>query len=179
MKKLFTTFILLTLFSCSNQVNTNLTEVSNIQTLSKTSVKSFKDLAKYNIWRVEMTARNWDMSAKLYKISAREVERDGRAYWAYYFKSPFKRNILMIIPDGGTFEVREPLYNNELLERDIRIDSDKAVKLAEEKGLRFFPILNMNLENKFNYPEWELETKQGIYRINALDGSIKSMEDKK
>jgi len=125
-----------------------------------------------------MTARNWDMSSKLYKIHGRDVERDGRTYWAYYFKSPFKRNVLLVIPDGGTFEIREPMYNNELLERDIRIDSDRAVKIAEEKGLRFFPIINMTLDNKLNYPEWELETKQGIYRINAIDGSIKTMEVK-
>ncbi|GIU70421.1 MAG: hypothetical protein KatS3mg002_1657 [Candidatus Woesearchaeota archaeon] len=177
MKKLFTILILLSLSNCSNQIVT--TSQDNIEISSKSNQKFFKDLAKYNIWKVEITARNWDMSAKLYKISAREIERDGRAYWAYYFKSPFKRNVLMVIPDGGTFEIREPLYNNELLERDIRIDSDRAVKLAEEKGLRFFPILNMTLENRANYPEWELETKQGIYRINALDGSIKSMEDKK
>lgn len=177
MKK-FITFIFLGLFSCSNPSEVNIQDDNNIQISNKTTVKYFKDLAKQNIWRVEMTARNWDMSSKLYKISARDIERDGRAYWAYYFKSPFKKNVLMIIPDGGSFEIREPLYNNELLERDIKIDSDRAIKVAEEKGLRNFPILNMSLDNKLNYPEWELETKQGIYRINAIDGSMKSMEVK-
>jgi len=166
--------------SCGNPINIPKQDSGQIYTESNSlkSVKYFKDTANNRFWLLEMEARKWDMSAKFVKAVAREVERDGRGYWGYYFQSPFKRKALFLIPDGGSFEVNEIFSGNEIRESDWKINSDRALTIAEENGVRRFPVQEMIIENRFNSPEWLISTSQGIFRVNATNGIFGKFEQK-
>lgn len=151
---------------------------SETQTVSQSAVSSKTQFnsAKDQFWRVQMDARNWDMSAELVKVIGREIKEDGSCNnWWYYFKSPFKRNVLVVTGWGSSHE--EPnngFYGSDISEFDWRVDSDKAIELAKKQGLNRFPVIDMTLESKFMNPEWELRTYNGIFRIDAETSKIMS-----
>ena len=56
------------------------------------------------------------------------------------------------------------------------IDSDKAIEIAKTKGLKRFPVSFMTLENRFSSPEWEINSSDGFFRIDAQFGKVVSTE---
>ncbi|GIW21948.1 MAG: hypothetical protein KatS3mg068_0955 [Candidatus Sericytochromatia bacterium] len=158
----------------SSSINdlTNSIDIVSTQSNSIEEAKSNKfNTAKEQLWRVESVAKRWDISAELVKVEGRDVTEDGSSRWVFYFKSPFKRNALMIDSFYNSREVLNNFFGREIREYDWRIDSNEAIKLAQKQGLKKLPVLEMKLESRFDL-EWELRTFNGIFTINANTGKL-------
>jgi hypothetical protein len=161
------------LTSCSSPNISNLTynvDLTSSQSLEKPKVNKF-NTAKEQLWRVESIAKRWDISAELVKVEGRNVTEDGSSRWVFFFKSPFKRNVLMVDSFYDSKEVVNSFFGREIREYDWRIDSNQAIEIAKKQGLKSFPVIEMKLENRFS-PEWELRTYNGVFVINAESGKI-------
>lgn len=161
------------LSACNNTSINDLTNsVDLVSTQSTEQVKVTKfNTAKEQLWRVESTARRWDISAELVKVEGRDITEDGSSRWVFFFKSPFKRNALMVDSFYNGREVANSFFGTEIREYDWRIDSNEAIKIAQKQGLKKLPVIEMKLENRFN-PEWELRTFNGTFIINAESGKV-------
>ena len=130
---------------------------------------------KRDLWIAQSEARRWDFSSELIRVEANFVSESGSASWTYYFKSYSKRNLLRVSSGFGN-EVPNTFFGREIREFDVRIDSDKAIEIAKTKGLKRFPVSFMTLENRFSSPEWEINSSDGFFRIDAQFGKVVSTE---
>jgi hypothetical protein len=123
--------------------------------------------AKNNLWIAESAARRWDISAALVKAEGSYVYEDGGSTWTYYFKSPFKQKAFRVDFTGFGQEIPNYFFGGEIRDWDWQVDSDRAIAIAKEQGLKNFPVIRMSLERRFANTEWELSTYDGTFRIDA------------
>lgn len=166
MKKLLITLLSLSAFGCQSY---NQTIEPQLQNQDSTTSAQSKSTSKYStamrdIFFAQSDARRWDISAQLIKVESDFVPESGVTSWTYYFKSPFKRTSY-VYQNGFGRETQDMFFGSEISEFQVRVDSDKAIQKAKEKGLKYFPV-NMTLENRFN-PEWTIQSSSGIFRIDA------------
>ncbi|PKL75882.1 MAG: hypothetical protein CVV27_13105 [Candidatus Melainabacteria bacterium HGW-Melainabacteria-1] len=124
----------------------------------------FYDTAKDALRWVELEARNWDFAARLAKVEGSMVDESGRCFeWRYYFTAVGKQKALMINSRREKREVANTYFGGSL-DLGWRVDSGDALKKAQEKGLKTFPVTSMELDN---FLVWDIRSFDGFYRVEA------------
>ncbi|MBC7475437.1 MAG: hypothetical protein H7263_14195 [Candidatus Sericytochromatia bacterium] len=160
------------LFISSCQLTNNITTNTPTQTDNISSQKNLNNQFESDLFIAQSDARRWDISANLVRAEANWINEDGYVNWTYYFKSPFKRNAFRHGFSGFGEEVPDNFFGTEIRSFDIRINSSQAIQKAKTQGLKNFPISQMILEKKFGYAEWEIDSSNGIFRVNAENSNI-------
>lgn len=121
--------------------------------------------AKDGLTWAEFEARDWDFSARLAKVEGRWVDKDGRSFeWTYYFTSFRKDKALKVTSRRDKEEVPDRFFGGGFSSFSWRVDSDEALKQAEDKGLKNFPVYEMELDS---FLEWTIRSSDGYFRIPA------------
>jgi len=169
--KLFPLLLLLSLSACQNTA-LNALPPANLQAQSspKTNQTRFLDTAQRAYRLADMQARRWDFGARLAKVEANWVEEDGRSFeWNYYFTSLGKNKALKVSSNGFQEEVSDAFLSGMIFESSWRIDSDKALTAAKEKGLKHFPVHSMELDS---FLRWEIRSSDGWFTVDARSGTV-------
>lgn len=153
-------------FSCQSN-NIVLPVIDSNQTLAQSKSETNKySTFKRDLWIAQSEARRWDISAELIRAEASFVSEQGSSNWTYYFKSPFKRNSFRVMNGFGQ-ETPMMFFGREINDFFIKTDSDKALQIAKENGLKSFPVSEMVLEKRFASAEWEIRSREGYFRVDA------------
>lgn len=141
--------------------------ISNVQTFAQKSPSRFYDTAKESYRWIESEAQQWDISAELASVEARQVDEQGRSWeWTYVFVSFAKRNALEVKSNRQSREIPKPSFATPFDDFEWQMDSQSAIAQAKKQGLKVFPVTRMTLNKRFGL-QWELETFSGFYRIPA------------
>ena len=161
------------LAACQAPVNSIQPQVTAPQVSSQSTVNTarFNDTAKDALRWAEMDARRWDFSADLVKVEGSDVRENGKSgEWTFYFKAPFKRNVLKI-SGRNKEEVRDSFFGSEFNSLTWKVDSAQVVEILKKNGLKKFPVLEMTLESRFGL-EWDVRTWDGRFTLDAKTGKI-------
>lgn len=175
LSKLFLVSTFLFTISCQNS-NVVLPVQDNTTQIQSKSEDNRYFTFKRDLWIAQSEARRWDISSELIRAEANFVNEQGSANWTYYFKSPFKRNIFKVMNGFGQ-ETPMLFTGREINDFFIKTDSNDAIKLAKEKGLKSFPVSEMVLEKRFVNAEWEIRSREGYFRVNAETSKFVSKID--
>lgn len=156
-----------TLLSCQSTPLSQSNPAPAVQSQSAAATRLF-GTAKDGLWQVQSEARRWDSSARLSKVEARWVNEDGRSFdWIYYFTAPGKTKALKI--EGTRKEEISGFFGTQIWESSWRVDSEQALALAKEKGLKDFPVFSMAIDGFMN---WEIQSSNGFFRVDARSGQV-------
>lgn len=125
----------------------------------------FYRTAKDGLTWAEFEARDWDFSARLAKVEGRWVDEGGSSFeWIYYFTSHRKDKALKVTSSRDVQEVPDRFFGGGFSSFSWRVDSDEALKIAEEQGLKNYPVHAMELDS---FLEWEIRSSDGYFRVRA------------
>lgn len=167
MKKLLLTLVSLGMLGCQSYNQSIEPQLENQDTTSvqsKSATKAKYSTAMNDLFFAQSDARRWDISAQLTKVESDFVPENGVTNWTYYFKSPFKTTSY-VYQNGFGRESQDYPFGSGMNEFQIKVDSNKAIQKAKEKGLKHFPV-RMILES-MSRAEWKIDSADGLFRIDA------------
>lgn len=118
----------------------------------------------------QFDARSWDFAARLAKVEGTMVDEQGRSFeWKFYFTAPGKQKALLVTSRREKREVNN-IYFGMIFDSSWRIDSDKALTLAKEHGLKRFPVWSMEIRDIGR--DWEISSSEGRFRVDLSSGQV-------